>query len=75
MYKHLSKLRPNILTCVAMGVCLVVTLAVLTDTSGEAIAGLGGTMLGIIGVVCKELVSADDAPCERCRQAETQGGQ
>lgn len=71
--KHLSKLRPNILTSVALGVCLVVTLAVATDASGEAIAGLGGTMLGVIGVVCKELISADDdTPCDRCRQAGTE---
>ena len=68
--KTLSKFRPNIIFAVAMGVILVTVLAVCTDTSGEAIAGLGGTMLGVIGVVCKELISADDSLCDRCRKAE-----
>ena len=54
-----SSLRLNILIVAILAVLFVCGLAWGTDMSSEVIAGLAGTVLGILGTIAKELISPD----------------
>ena len=54
-----STLRLNILIVAFLSVLFVCGLAWGTEMSSEVIAGLAGTVLGILGTVAKELISPD----------------